>query len=229
MGRDIRRPMRPPRQRDLFGGEAEELLRRWLAEQGQTLSPKRILEYEERRDRSLIRKYRELDAVIESGRTLHVVEMKASRTAHALRKAQAQLREIASALHLITPHVIRTILLVDTGIPTPEEIRSLMRSDEAPFVEPPSIESILAETPSLRRVETLSAISPMADLTHVLIFSVADIVALAGDQPLHLDWSDDDEEPPPLIQPPTTHTVGGDDDDDDDSPFAAALRRARKE
>lgn len=226
MSRDNQRAVRPPRQRDLFGSEAEALLRGWLASQGLMLSERRILEYEQRRDRSAIRKYRELDALLEEPRSLHVFEIKASRSARALQRALGQLNEVHGALHLIAPQVSTTILLVDTGIPTAAEVDALMRQPDAPFTPPATLDDVLGAQPKLVLVNTLTEITPGDERVSVLRFSLADIVALAGDQPLHLDWAADEEEdaPPPA---PTIHTVGAG-DDDDDNPFAA-LRRALKE
>src|SRR5690242_11842426 len=86
IARRNQKAMRPPRQRDLFGGEAEAALRQWLGERVE-LDERRILEYEERRNRRGFIKYRELDALTIEGRHAHVFEIKASRTASALRRA----------------------------------------------------------------------------------------------------------------------------------------------
>ena len=89
IGKDNQRAIRPPRARDLFGGEAEAALRGWLA-QGSTLSERRIVEYLEHRGRSAIKKYRELDAVvIPDAKTIHVFEIKASQKATSLRRLPA--------------------------------------------------------------------------------------------------------------------------------------------
>lgn len=232
MSRENQRATRPPRQRDLFGGEAEALLRAWLTEQGLELSERRILEYEERRDRNSIRKYRELDALVETGRSLQVFEVKASRTARAIGRARGQLLEIRGALKLIAPQVTPVILLVDTGIPTPAEVAELMRAPDAPPVPPLTLDDVFAADAKVVRVASLAAINPADERIPVLCFSLADIVAMAGDQPLHLDWeADEDDEPSPKgspAAPPSVHTIGDDDSDEDDNPFAA-LRGAFKE
>ncbi len=230
MSRDNQRATRPPRQRDLFGGEAEALLRDWLTAQGLGLSERRILEYEERRDRSSIRKYRELDALVEAPRALHVFEIKASRSASSLRRALGQLAEVRGALSLIAPQVTTTILLVDTGIPTAAEVLELMRAPDAPHTPPPTLAEVLESQPKLVLIRSLTEITPGDDRVSVIRFSLDELVALAGDRPLHLDWSADDDDPPPPPRTPTVHTIGDDTpDDDDDNPFAAAMRRVLKE
>ena len=89
LGKDNQRPTRPPYARELFGGEAEAALRQWLSQQ-RTLSERRIVEYQEHRGRSAIKKYRELDAVVlVDNRTVEVYEIKASRKASSLRRASA--------------------------------------------------------------------------------------------------------------------------------------------
>jgi hypothetical protein len=229
MSRDNQRATRPPRQRDLFGGEAEAVLRAWLTAQGLGLSERRILEYEERRDRSSIRKYRELDALVEAPRALHVFEIKASRAANALRRALGQLAEVRGALSLIAPQVTTTILLVDTGIPTAADVLELMRAPDAPHTPPPTLADVLEAQPKLVLVNHLTEITPGDERVSVIRFSLEQIVALAGDQPLHLDWEADDDDTPPPPKPPAIHTIGDDTPDDDDNPFAAAMRRALKE
>ena len=229
MSRDNQRATRPPRQRDLFGGEVENLLREWLVAQNLVLSERRILEYEERRGRSSIRKYRELDALVESGKTLHIFEIKASRAARAVSRAYAQLHDIRGALRLITPHIVTTILLVDTGIPTSAAVAELMRSADAPYSPPLTLDNVFSEGARVKLVHSLDQIQPSDDQISVLRFSVDDIIALAGGRPLHLDWAADDDDEPPPAPPPSIHTIGNDaDDDENDSPFAA-LRGSFKE
>ncbi|HEX9372823.1 MAG TPA: hypothetical protein VF897_17555, partial [Roseiflexaceae bacterium] len=114
IGKDNQRPTRPPRARDLFGGEAEAALRDWLA-QRYTLSERRIVEYQEHRGRSAIKKYRELDAVaIPDPKSIQVFEIKASQKAGSVRRAAQQLRETRAILGMMFFRVHTTILLVDT-------------------------------------------------------------------------------------------------------------------
>jgi len=136
IARKNQKAMRPPRQRDLFGGQAEVALRQWLGERIE-LDERRILEYEERRNRRGFIKYRELDALTIVGRHAHVFEIKASRTANALRRAVGQLQETRAILRLLYPTVAVTILLVDTGIPASvEAVAALMAGERPPSRRP---------------------------------------------------------------------------------------------
>jgi hypothetical protein len=194
LGKDNQRAIRPPRARDLFGGEAEIALRDWLT-QRYTLSERRIVEYLEHRGRSAIRKYRELDAVvIPDPKTIHVFEIKASQKATSLRRAVQQLRDTRTILGMLFHRVYTTVLLVDTGIPTAEEVAELMAAEDAPPVPPPTLGEILALLPQLRLVGSLDERDPDPQVVSLLRFGVEDIVALAGAENLHLDWDEDDEE-----------------------------------
>lgn len=225
--------MRPPRQRELFGGQAEAALRTWLAERIE-LDDRRILEYEERRNRRGFIKYRELDALTIEGRAAWVFEIKASRTASALRRAVGQLQETRAILGLLYPRVRITILLVDTGIPaTAAEVEALMAAERPPPRRPELLSEVCAAVPELRLIDSLDA-EPDPATIDVLRFGVDDIVAIAGAEGLALDWDADDEEPEEPAEPrpaSSLYASSGDDapaapDDDDDSPLAAALRRA---
>jgi hypothetical protein len=230
--RKNQKAIRPPRQRDLFGGEAEAALRTWLAEHIE-LDDRRILEYEERRNKRGFIKYRELDALTIEGREAWVFEIKASRTASALRRAVGQLQETRAILSLLYPRVRITILLVDTGIPaTADEVDALMASDRPPPRRPELLSEVTEAVPALRLIDSLEA-EPDPNRIDVLRFGVDDIVAIAGAENLHLDWEADDEEPEEPAEPRPTSSLyasSGDDeakgDDDDDNPLAAALRKA---
>jgi hypothetical protein len=231
--RKNQKAIRPPRQRDLFGGEAEAALRTWLAERIE-LDDRRILEYEERRNKRGFIKYRELDALTIEGREAWVFEIKASRTASALRRAVGQLQETRAILSLLYPRVRITILLVDTGIPaTADEVDALMASDRPPPRRPELLSEVTEAVPALRLIDSLEA-EPDPTRIDVLRFGVDDIVAIAGAENLHLDWEADDEEPEEPAEPRSASSLyassGGDDeakgDDDDDNPLAAALRKA---
>lgn len=226
--------IRPPRQRDLFGGEAEAALRQWLGERLE-LDDRRIVEYEERRNRQAFVKYRELDALVVDERSIWVFEIKASRTASALRRAVGQLRETQEILRLLRHRVHITVLLVDTGIPaTAEEIDALMASERPPSRRPELLSEVLAAVPELSPVAGLDERSPDDGVIDVLRFSVDDIIAIAGAENLSLDWAADDEEPEEPAEPRPASSLyassGGDaaakPDDDDDNPLAAALRKA---
>ncbi len=234
--RQNNRAMRPPRQRDIFGGQAEEVLRAWLAAQI-SLSEARILGYEEIRGRRASHRYRELDAVaVLDRRTIHIFEIKASRTAGAVRKAYAQLNETRAILRLLYATVYTTIFLVDTGIPTNAEIDALMASADAPRFAPESLLDVQAALADLHLITHLADSPQDNDGVDLLYFSVDDIIALAGADNLALDWDADeasDEEPFVAPQPSLAYTTDAADPgadaqptDTDDSPLAAALRRA---
>jgi hypothetical protein len=236
LGKDNQRAMRPPRARDLFGGEAEAALRDWLAQRYQ-LSERRIVEYLEHRGRSAIKKYRELDAVtIPDPKTIHVFEIKASQKATSLRRAAQQLRDTRTILGMLFHRVYTTMLLVDTGIPTAEQVAELMAAEDAPPVAPPTLDEVLATLPQVRLIDTLDARDPNPEVVNLLRFGVEDIVALAGAENLHLDWDEPDEEEEPdqvdaaEAERPryayTTEETSPDDDADDGNPLAAALKRA---
>lgn len=232
--RKNQKAMRPPRQRDLFGGEAEAALRQWLAERIE-LDDRRILEYEERRNKRGFIKYRELDALTIEGKAAWVFEIKASRTASALRRAVGQLQETRAILSLLYPKVRITILLVDTGIPaTAAEVDALMASERPPPRRPELLGEVCEAVPALRLIDSLD-VEPDPDRIDVLRFGVDAIVAIAGAESLHLDWSQDDEEPEEPAEPRPASSLyassGGDepepgDGGDDDNPLAAALRKA---
>jgi hypothetical protein len=237
LGKENQRAIRPPRARDLFGGEAEAALRDWLA-QRYTLSERRIVEYLEHRGRSAIKKYRELDAVsIPDPKAIHVFEIKASQKAASLRRAAQQLRDTRAILGMLFPRVYTTALLVDTGIPTADDIVALMASEDAPPVPPPTLDEVLQLLPQVRLVNSLDERAPDPEIVSLLRFSVEDIVALAGAENLHLDW--DEEELEEAEGPEnegaeadkpryayTTDDAEADAGADDDNPLATALRRA---
>ena len=236
LGKENQRAIRPPRARDLFGGEAEAALRGWLA-QRYTLSERRIVEYLEHRGRSAVRKYRELDAVVlPDPKTIHVFEIKASQKAASLRRASQQLRDTRAILGQLFARVFVTILLVDTGIPTAAERDALMAGPDAPPIPPPTLDEVLATLPHIRLGPSLEDLPGDPEVVGLLRFTVEDIIALAGAENLHLDWDADGEaeadpgepedagpeEPPRFAY--STDAPG--DADAEESPLAAALRRA---
>lgn len=226
--RQNQRAIRPPRQRDIFGGQAEEALRNWLAGQF-TLSERRILEYEERRGKRASIKYRELDALVLEDRSAWVFEIKASRSAGSLRRAVAQLQETRAILRLLYQPVHLTVLLVDTGIPTADERAALMAGPEPPPTLPETLAEVLEQLPELHQIPNLEARHRDGVGCDLLIFGVDDIIALAGAENLALDWEADDEITdivPPLDTGPVYSTADDATNDDDENPMAAALRRA---
>jgi hypothetical protein len=223
--------IRPPRQRDLFGAEAEAALRGWLGAQVE-LDERRIIEYEERRNKRAFIKYREIDALHLDAREAWVFEFKASRTASALRRAVGQLEETRQILRTLYHTVHVTILLVDTGIPADAAAVDALMASERPLSRPPELLSaVLADLPALRLLPNLAERVPDGATIDLLCFSVDDIIALAGAENLSLDWEADDlleDDEPPAARPATSLYASSDtpDDDDDANPLAAALRKA---
>ena len=229
IARRNQRAIRPPRQRDLFGGQAEAALRGWLAQQF-TLSERRILEYEERRGNRGTMKYRELDGLVLEDRAAWAIEIKASRTASSLRRAVGQLNETKAILKLLYPLVRVTVLLVDTGIPADAEaVAALMASERPPSRPPELLADVLAALPDLRLIEALDQRSRDGSTIDLLRFGLNDIIALAGAENLALDWEADDaiEEPAaPPSDEPLYSTSDEADQGDDDNPLAAAFKKA---
>jgi hypothetical protein len=231
--RNNQKAMRPPRQRDIFGGQAEQVLRDWLAERVE-LCEQRILEYEERRGRRAGTKYRELDALVldEAARSVHVFEIKASRSAGSLRRAGGQLYETRDILRLRYPAVALTVLLIDTGIPDAAAVAEIMAGPAPPAHSPETLDALLTSRPDFHLLADLAAQADVAEGIGLLRFSVDDIVQLAGAENLALDWADaeDDLEIPEKSTSSQVYSSSreqaDDDDDDDDNPMAAALRRA---
>lgn len=225
--RQNQRAIRPPRQRDIFGGQAETALRNWLAAQV-TLSDKRILEYEEQRGKRASIKYRELDALMLEQRSAWVFEIKASRVASSLRRASTQLQETRAILRLLYPQVAITILLVDTGIPTAEDVTTIMAGPEPPPRPPATLDDILQAVSDIKPITSLSEHNRTDEQISLLRFSVDDIIAIAGAENLALDWESDadiEDFVPPTDSGPVYSTAQTD-SDEDDNPLAAALRRA---
>src|SRR5215213_9612049 len=236
IGKDNQRATRLPLPRELFGGEAEAALRDWLAQRF-TLSDRRIVEYLEHRGRSAIKKYRELDAVVLSDqKTIEVFEIKASQKAASLRRAAQQLADTRAILSMLFRRVNTTILLVDTGIPTADDVAELMAAEHAPIVPPPTLDEVLALLPRVHLAASLDARDPDPEIVNLLRFSVEDIITLAGAENLHLNWDEEEEdleaveEPAEPAKPAYAYTTDApaaeEPDDDDDNPLAAALRKA---
>lgn len=222
------RAIRPPTQRDLFGGEVETVLRSAL-EPRFTLADRRILEYEERKGRAWQRKYRELDAVALDGHTrVHVFEIKASRRVGALHRALRQLRDTEAILRLAFRHVSTTVLVVDTGMITAEERDELAKELHPDDRLPQTLPEALEAYPDLRRVDAIEELSAFPDRIELLVLSLNQLIDMAGDMPLSLDWDADEEEDEPAPPPPSGPLYStADDADADESPLAAALRRAQ--
>lgn len=223
------RATRPPAQRDLFGGEAETLLRAALAERFE-LSERRILEYEERKGRAWQRKYRELDALVVEGQArVHVFEIKASRRPGALHRALRQLRDTRAILELAFRAVSTSVLVVDTGMLTEAGQAELAAERAAQGLAtdrlPQTLAEAIAEHEDVRQVADLAALSAFPAATELVVLSVDDIIALAAGAPLSLDWEADEIEPEDEPEPPPT-AVYSTPDEEEESPLAAALRKA---
>lgn len=235
IGKDNQRATRPPLPRELFGGEAEAALRDWLGQRF-TLSDRRIVEYLEHRGRSAIKKYRELDAVVLADqKAIEVFEIKASQKATSVRRAAQQLADTRAILGMLFRRVNATILLVDTGIPTADDVAELMASEDAPPDPPPTLDEVLAILPRVHLAASLDARDPDPEIVNLLRFGVDDIIALAGAENLHLNWDEEDEEDQEAIEEPEepakpayAYTTDEPDAEDanDDNPLAAALRKA---
>jgi hypothetical protein len=235
--RQNQRAMRPPRARELFGGEAEVALREWLAERV-PLSNRRIVEYFEHRGRQAIKKYRELDAVVlPDPKTVHVFEIKASQRATSLRRARQQLGDTRAILGMLFAKVYTTILLVDTGIPKTlaeaEQQAAMVAAkhpDRDPPPTPPTLDEVLEAADTLKQIQTLDERDPDPRVVSVLRFGVEDIIALAGGaEHLHLDWDEEDEDEELPEEPELerhSFTSGGAEAEEEESPLAAALRKA---
>lgn len=222
---------RPPAQVALFGGEAEIIVRDWLASL-HPLRDKRFVEYDERVGSVLNRKYRELDAVVQPDPThIHVYEIKASRSVRALHKGLKQLQETRTILRSIIPHVTTTLVIVDTGIPTPADVLTLMQSDDPPARPPQTLADFQAQMPDVPvYADTEWTGVPSAERTLVCV-PLATVIArgTALGMELHLDWEESEEELEDAGDvPPAVHYASQDtDDSDDDNPFAAAFRNAQ--
>lgn len=232
MTKGNQRPMRAPLARELFGAEAEMALRQWLGER-YALSGRRLIEYLEHKGRSAIQKYRELDAVVIDAATVQIFEIKASMKASSVRRAARQLRDSKELLQMLFRNVVATILLVDTGIPkTEEDIAEIMAADDAPLDPPPTLAEVLADSPQIKLVESLD--ERIDGEISLLVFSVEDIVKIAGEENLHLDWDEDEfleaEITEPADLPPVTSEDNAEGaEDSDGGAFAEALRRAMEQ
>jgi hypothetical protein len=236
LSRQNHKAIRPPRARDLFGGEAEIALRGWLGERI-PLTDRRIVEYMEHRGNSAIKKYRELDAVsIPEPKTLYVYEMKASQKATSLFRARRQLSDTRAILGPLFTRVCITIMLVDTGIPkTAEEALEQAAAFGAkhPEKDPPpplpTLDEVLATAENMKLIDSLEQHDPDPQTICVLRFRVEDIIALAGAENLHLEWDTEDDEEleeEPELERHSFSSSAATDHEEEESPLAAALRKA---
>jgi hypothetical protein len=170
---------------------------------------------------------------------VHVFEIKASQKAVRMRRASRQLHDTRTILRMLFPYVSATIMLVDTGMPTATDVAALMAEPDAPPEPPPTLEQILATLPHVRQITTLDDLDPSADVVNLLRFSVEDIIAMVGEENLHLDWDEEEvedvEEVEPAEEPPaprfaysTEQADASQDDDDEGGAFGDAWKQALK-
>jgi hypothetical protein len=152
--------------------------------------------------------------------------MKASHRAGSIRRAAQQLRETRAILGLMFTRVYMTIMLVDTGIPTPADVATIMAGPDAPVYPPQTLEDVLEKLPDIRVVEAINQPDPDPAFTSLLCFTVPDIIALAGAENLHLDWEEDDEDEEPPERQRVTYSTAEETEEEDDNPLAQAMRRA---
>jgi len=228
------RALQPPSQRDLFGREAEDVLRTALSARF-TLSPRRILDYHERRGQRTYRKFRELDALVEDQQCVQVFEIKASRTARAIHRAMAQLRDSSEILQPLFRTVATTLIFVDTGVITAAERAALMREADAPEQPPQTLDEAIAQYAALQRMPSLAVLSAFPKAPELVVLGVDDVVALAGEQALSLRWDEEEDQandaelPAAPAEPSAPLYMSGADDGEQDNPFAAALRKAAQQ
>ncbi len=162
--------------RSKFGQEVEEVVRAWLGERTNLL-PERVLQYTEWGGGRVARNYRELDAVEERPEGLFFYEVKASRNAGSLRRAIAQVRKTSRILSTIYKKVAGLIFFVYTDAEVLPELQEVIEEAEGvSFL--PSFEDRLA----------------LSDPIGVLFLSVDDIVTIAGQRDLTLEWVDEEGE-----------------------------------
>lgn len=221
------RAIRPPSQRDLFGGEVETILRTAVG-QAFVLSERRILEYEERKGRNWQRKYRELDAVVVEGQSrIHVFEIKASRRTGALHRALRQLHETQAILKLSFQQVSLAVVVVDTGMITAAERDALAAAEDGPSRLPQTLDEAIAEHAEVQRVPSLQSLTAFPSSVELVVLSLDELIVLADGAPLSLDWEADEvDDSPEEPAPPAEPLYSTAPDDDEESPFAAALRKA---
>ena len=167
----------PMAARAQFGQEVEEVLRDWLATQA-PLSPERVLTYIEHGGGRVARNFRELDAVEVVGlEALIFYEIKASRSLLAFRRAVSQVRKTAAILSTAFKLVRGVILFVCTD----DDVR-------------PEIEQVVVKVDELSLLAGLEDRLALVRPTGVLLMGVGDVVALAGERRLTLEWEDEEGE-----------------------------------
>ena len=160
--------------RTQFGQQVEEALRGWLATRT-TLLSQRVLGYTQVGGGSSRPSYRELDAVEPlSERGVVVYEFKASRSPVSLRRGLAQLNKSRQILSVIFRQVVGVLFFVYT------EPQTL-----------PEFEQIVAETGYASLVTDWADRHNLETPLGVLLWPVARIVEIVGQDSLILDWEDE--------------------------------------
>ncbi len=162
--------------RSRFGYEVEEVIRVWLAEHT-TLVPERVLQYTEWGHGRQARNYRELDAVEQRPDGLFFYEIKASRSAQSLRRGIAQVKKTGHILSTAFKGVKGFIFFVCT---------------DAEVL--PELQVVIEETEGVSLLASFQERETWPEPVGVLVLSVADIVAIAGEEALTLEWEDEEGE-----------------------------------
>ncbi len=167
----------PVSARTQFGQQVEEALRGWL-ETHIALLPRRVLGYTEVSRGSARPGYRELDALEPVGEQRVVVyEFKASRSPMSLRRGLAQLNKSRQILSAIFRQVAGVLFFIYTDPQTlPELHQVITETDDA---------SLMADWADRRQLKT-----PLG----VLLWPVARVVEIAGQENLILEWEDEEGE-----------------------------------
>ena len=157
-----------------FGQQVEKALRAWLEDRTALLS-RRVLGYTQVGGGSSRPGYRELDAVEPVGEHGVVVyEFKASRSPMSLRRGLAQLNKSRRILSVVFRQVRGVLLFVYTD---PETLPNLQQ-----VIAETGYASLMADWADRHQLET-----PVG----VLLWPVARLVEIAGEENLILDWEDE--------------------------------------
>jgi len=163
--------------RTQFGQQVEEALRGWLATRT-TLLSQRVLGYTQVGGGSSRPSYRELDAVEPlSERGVVVYEFKASRSPLSLRRGLAQLNKSRRILSAIFRRVTGVLFFVYTD---PETL--------------PELGQIVAQTEYASAMADWDARHGLGTPVGVLLWPVARVVDIAGQENLTLEWEDEEGE-----------------------------------
>lgn len=158
-----------------FGQQVEKALRGWL-EARTTLLPRRVLGYSKVGGGSVRPAYRELDAVEPIGeRGVVVYEFKASRSPMSLRRGLAQLNKSWRILSAVFRWVTGVLFFIYTD---PETLSDLHR-----VISETDYASLMTDWAARHQLET-----PIG----ILLWPVARVVEIAGEENLILEWEDEE-------------------------------------